>query len=171
MDIMDNYPECTTQPHSCLQLRPKQLPPPLHPSGSPHDNVFQLSRGVGIFPALTKSGDGEVNTTGRERAQPTLPAACPEARVCTRNRSGSGTSESGSLRARGAPGDFRVGWKEGFLQKRSGPVGWGRRKATRGLSCDLATWHLWAFWTNVSFSKKYESRNLLPSVHHCVSSW
>ena len=61
MDIMDNYPECTTQPHSCLQLRPKQLPPPLHPSSFPHDNFLQLFRGVGIFRTVTRVGPSKLH--------------------------------------------------------------------------------------------------------------
>lgn len=64
MDIMDNYPECTTQPHSCLQLRPKQLPPPLHPPSSPHDNFLQIFRGVGIFLTLTREGPAR-STVGK----------------------------------------------------------------------------------------------------------
>lgn len=42
MDIMDNYPECTTQPHSCLQLHPQQLPPRLHPLSSPVTSSYSF---------------------------------------------------------------------------------------------------------------------------------
>lgn len=44
MDIMDNYPECTTQPHSCLQLHPQQLPPLLHPLSSPVTSSYSFPR-------------------------------------------------------------------------------------------------------------------------------
>ena len=111
MDIMDNYPECTTQPHSCLQLRPKQLPPPLHPSSSPHDNVLQPFRGVGIFLTLTKSRDGQSYTTSRLR-KPRLQAVCPEAQVHTQNRIGPRTSEDRTFRVQGMLGDFKMEWKE-----------------------------------------------------------
>lgn len=170
MDIMDNYPECTTQPHSCLQLRPKQLPPPLHPSSSPHDNVLQPFRGVGIFLTLTKSRDGQSYTTSRLR-KPRLQAVCPEAQ-CTHR------TESVPEHQRIEHSEFRECWgisrwsgRKYFLKKQSCPVSRGRLKATTGLWCDLATWHLWAFWINISFSIKYESRGPLPSVHHCLYHW
>lgn len=142
MDIVDNYPECTTQPHSCLQLRPKQLPPPLHPSSSPHDDVFQLSRGVGIFLTLTKSGDGKVTQPGGKELNQccSLHVLRPK---CTRGTEavleGQRTEHSELVERRGIS---RWGGKKDFLQKRSRPVSRGRRKATTGPPRDLATWRL-----------------------------
>lgn len=142
MDIMDNYPECTTQPHSCLQLRPKQLPPPLHPSSSPHDNVFQLSRGVGIILTLTKSGDGKViQPVGKELNQRcTLHVLRPKCAHGTEAVLERQRTEHSELVERW--GISRWGGKKYFLQERRGPVSRGRCKATTGVSCDLATWHL-----------------------------
>lgn len=110
MDIMDNYPECTTQPHSCLQLRPKQLPPPLHPSSSPRDNFLQLFRGVGIFLTLTRVGPAKLYQEQRGGKNPqTLHVPGPTRTHRTELLPG---QETGTLWIHRMLRDFKVQWKE-----------------------------------------------------------
>lgn len=124
MDIMDNYPECTTQPHSCLQLRPKQLPPPLHPPSSPHDDFSQLFRGVGIFLTLTREGPTK-STVGKTHHQCCLSWG----KVQRWNRTVLG-KDTGTLRVHRMPGVARWGGKKHFLKKRSCPI--SREGLTQG---------------------------------------
>lgn len=126
MDIMDNYPECTTQPHSCLQLRPKQLPPPLHPPSSPHDDFLQLFGGVGIFLTLTREGPAR-STVGKTHHKCCL----SRGKVQRWNRAVLG-EEPGTFRVHGMPGMARWGGKEHFLKKRSCPISRGGAQGHHG---------------------------------------
>lgn len=145
MDIMDNYPECTTQPHSCLQLRPKQLPPPLHPSSSPQWRLLTAFARSWYLPDINKT-----RARGVEWKKNTTNAARPEATVHRWNRT-IPDEENAHLEFMECTGISRWGGKNNFLKKRSGPISWGSLKAAAGLSRDWDTWHLWAFWINISF--------------------
>lgn len=139
MDIMDNYPECTTQPHSCLQLRPKQLPPPLHPSSSPHDNFLQHFSRSWYLLDTTKRRACQV-IQGLESGEKS--AACPGAKAHSGTELILGLREWNISEFMECSGISSCGGKKYFLKKQSCLISWERRKATRRLPCDWAAWHL-----------------------------
>ena len=115
-DIMDNYPECTTQPHSCLQLRPKQLPPPLHPSSSPHDNFLQHFLRSWYLPDTTKRRACQV-IQGLESGEKSV--ACPGAKVHTGAELILGLREWNISELMECSGISSCGGKKHFLKKQS----------------------------------------------------
>ena len=149
MDIMDNYPECTTQPHSCLQLRPKQLPPPLHPSSSLQWRLLTAFWRSWYLPDINKTRALE-EWSGRKIQQMLH---------VPRLQGTDGTEPSWMktvyIRSSWSAWGFQGGVERSTSwRNRSGPISWERLKAATGLSRDLDTWHLWAFWINISFCIK-----------------
>ena len=150
MDIMDNYPECTTQPHSCVQLRPKQLPPPLHPSSSLHDNFLQLFSRSWYLPDTTKRRARQVIQgleSGGERCM-------PWGQSSHWNRADPGVKGKGHSEFMQCSGISSCGGKKYFLKKQSRLISWQRCKATGDSPWLGSLAFMWAFWISVNFFKK-----------------